>query len=154
MPLAEEQEISTGIPTAPYLKSKVPYASDFQCEDIKFRKNSSTHVEEPKRVVNSSFVLSGEKIIARSQQYWNTQVFLSLVTDSPTDSITNDKIAILRNVEIPHRISEDQLKRQKAIQLLESFYDEDPEEQKKEWEYLKKALDEDRLSDRKFFLAK
>jgi hypothetical protein len=38
-----------------------------------------------------------------------------------------------------------------AIALLKSWYDEDPDEQKKSWEQLKIALDEDRLSDRKLF---
>jgi hypothetical protein len=38
-----------------------------------------------------------------------------------------------------------------AITLLKSWYDEDPDEQKKSWERLKIALDEDRLSDRKLF---
>ena len=41
-----------------------------------------------------------------------------------------------------------------AIALLQSWYvEESPEqdEQRDTWEYLKKALDEDRLSDRKLF---
>jgi hypothetical protein len=38
-----------------------------------------------------------------------------------------------------------------AITLLKSWYQEDPDEQKKSWEQLKIALDEDRLSDRKLF---
>jgi len=42
----------------------------------------------------------------------------------------------------------------KALALLQSWYvNEPPEraEQQETWEYLKKALDEDRLSDRKLF---
>jgi hypothetical protein len=39
----------------------------------------------------------------------------------------------------------------KAIALLESWYDEEAEEQRRTWELLKAALDEDRLSDRKLF---
>ncbi len=38
-----------------------------------------------------------------------------------------------------------------AIKLLESWYEEDAQEQCETWEYLKQALDEDRLSDRKLF---
>lgn len=44
-----------------------------------------------------------------------------------------------------------QMDADKAVALLESWYDEDAEEQKKTWEILKVALDEDRLSDRKLF---
>lgn len=43
-------------------------------------------------------------------------------------------------------------KNNKAIDLLDSWIDEgDEQEQKETWEYLKKELDENRLSDRKFF---
>jgi hypothetical protein len=38
-----------------------------------------------------------------------------------------------------------------AISLLQSWRNEDAHEQAETWEYLKRALDEDRLSDRKFF---
>ncbi len=38
-----------------------------------------------------------------------------------------------------------------AIALLDSWSDDDPQEQKETWEYLVKVLDEDRLSYRKFF---
>lgn len=38
-----------------------------------------------------------------------------------------------------------------AVALLQSWYDEDAEEQKKAWDLLKVALDQDRLSDRKLF---
>jgi hypothetical protein len=38
-----------------------------------------------------------------------------------------------------------------AVALLESWYDEDADEQKASWQHLKSALDRDRLSDRKHF---
>lgn len=40
---------------------------------------------------------------------------------------------------------------QRAIRLLDSWLDGDEEEQRETWAYLKKVLDEDRLSDRKLF---
>ena len=43
---------------------------------------------------------------------------------------------------------------QETIRLLESWRnasDEEAEEQRETWEFLKRALDEDRLSDRKLF---
>ena len=43
-------------------------------------------------------------------------------------------------------------KNQAAIQLLRSWREGDEQEQRETWEYLKKALDEDRLSDRKAVL--
>jgi hypothetical protein len=43
------------------------------------------------------------------------------------------------------------LKRQSLIQLLESWREGDEQEQRSTWEYLKQALDEDRLSERKLF---
>ncbi len=42
-------------------------------------------------------------------------------------------------------------KQAEAINLLQSWLDEDTEEQKETGEYLIRALDEDRLSDRKLF---
>ena len=44
-----------------------------------------------------------------------------------------------------------QINANEAVALLKSWYEEDPDEQKKSWERLKVALDEDRLSDRKLF---
>jgi tetratricopeptide (TPR) repeat protein len=38
-----------------------------------------------------------------------------------------------------------------AVALLQSWYKDDPQEQKETWEFLKVALDEDRLSSRKLF---
>lgn len=44
-----------------------------------------------------------------------------------------------------------QMNAKAAIALLKSWYEEDPDEQKKSWERLRAGLDEDRLSDRKLF---
>lgn len=38
-----------------------------------------------------------------------------------------------------------------AVALLQSWNDEDEQEQRETWAFLKAALDEDRLSDRKLF---
>ncbi len=40
---------------------------------------------------------------------------------------------------------------QVVLELLRSWEDDDPEEQRATWEYLKEALDEDRLGARKLF---
>lgn len=50
------------------------------------------------------------------------------------------------------QLDDSQQKREQAIKLLQSFREDDEEEQKETWEYLKQALDQDRLSDRKLFL--
>lgn len=42
-------------------------------------------------------------------------------------------------------------KNKEAITLLDSWLRGDEKEQKETWEFLKKSLDEDRLSDRKFY---
>ncbi len=47
-----------------------------------------------------------------------------------------------------HNLAE---KNKDAIMLLDSWLNDDEKEQKETFEYLKKALDEDRLSDRKLF---
>lgn len=44
-----------------------------------------------------------------------------------------------------------QQQNQAAIELLKAWREGDEEEQKDTWSYLKTALDEDRLSDRKLF---
>lgn len=44
-----------------------------------------------------------------------------------------------------------QQNREQTIKLLRSWREDDEQEQKETWEYLKVALDEDRLSDRKLF---
>jgi len=41
--------------------------------------------------------------------------------------------------------------RAKALAVLQSFDDGDPEEQRQTWEIVKAALDRDRLSNRKFY---
>ena len=47
---------------------------------------------------------------------------------------------------------EQQMRRNQAvIDLLNSWDDDDPEEQRETWAFLKQALDEDRLSYRKLF---
>ena len=47
---------------------------------------------------------------------------------------------------------EQQMRRNQAvIDLLNSWEDDDPEEQRETWAFLKQALDEDRLSYRKLF---
>jgi hypothetical protein len=43
-------------------------------------------------------------------------------------------------------------KNQALIQLLRSWREGDEQEQRNTWEYLKQALDEERLSERKLFL--
>jgi excisionase family DNA binding protein len=54
--------------------------------------------------------------------------------------------------EILRLSPEEQMRRnQAAREVLESFMEEDEEEQRETWEALKKALDEDRLSYRKLF---
>lgn len=42
-------------------------------------------------------------------------------------------------------------KNAKAISLLDSWLKGDEKEQTETWDFLKKSLDEDRLSDRKFY---
>ncbi len=59
-------------------------------------------------------------------------------------------------VTLPVEIDEDQRvyrppQPQAILDLLQSWEDDDPEEQRETWEYLKKALDEDRLGARKLF---
>lgn len=38
-----------------------------------------------------------------------------------------------------------------CIEVLDTWLEEDEQEQRESWEFLKKALDEDRLSDRKLY---
>ena len=51
----------------------------------------------------------------------------------------------------PAQSTAQSLKSQALIQLLKSWRDGDEHEQRSTWEYLKQALDEDRLSERKLF---
>ena len=52
--------------------------------------------------------------------------------------------------ELPQSITQSQKKRA-LIQLLRSWREGDEQEQRNTWEYLRQALDEDRLSERKLF---
>jgi hypothetical protein len=63
------------------------------------------------------------------------------VTFSPRDQDAEERQAITEQIR----------RNQAAIELLRSWRDGDAEEQRETWEYLRRALDEDRLSDRKFF---
>ncbi|SRR6266849_2425028 len=65
--------------------------------------------------------------------------------NSPTVS-QND----LNKNEFSQSIAQSQ-KNSALIQLLRSWREGDEQEQRKTWEYLKQALDEDRLSERKLF---
>jgi len=56
----------------------------------------------------------------------------------------------LNKNELPQSIEQSQ-KNHALIQLLKSWREGDEEEQRNTWEYLKQALDEDPLSDRKLF---
>lgn len=47
--------------------------------------------------------------------------------------------------------TDQQAKNKNAIHLLEMWSEGDEQEQKETWQFLKVALDEDRLSDRKLF---
>ena len=61
--------------------------------------------------------------------------------------------AASESLQVPTKEPDDsQQKREQAIKLLQSWREDDEEEQKETWEYLKQALDQDRLSDRKLFL--
>jgi len=53
--------------------------------------------------------------------------------------------------EIQTTLSLEAVKNSALIQLLRSWREGDEQEQRKTWEYLKQALDEDRLSERKLF---
>ena len=52
--------------------------------------------------------------------------------------------------ELPQSIAQAQ-KNRDLIQLLRSWREGDEQEQRDTWEYLRQALDEDRLSERKLF---
>jgi hypothetical protein len=56
----------------------------------------------------------------------------------------------LNKNELPQSITQSQ-KNSALIQLLRSWREGDEQEQKNTWEYLRQALDEDRLSERKLF---
>jgi hypothetical protein len=56
----------------------------------------------------------------------------------------------IENKELPQNAAQSQ-KNRALIQLLRSWREGDEQEQRSTWEYLKRALDEDRLSERKLF---
>jgi hypothetical protein len=56
----------------------------------------------------------------------------------------------IESIELPQSAAQSQ-KSYALIQLLRSWREGDEQEQRSTWEYLKQALDEDRLSDRKLF---
>ena len=56
----------------------------------------------------------------------------------------------IENKELPQNAAQSQRNRA-LIQLLKSWREGDEQEQRSTWEYLKQALDEDRLSERKLF---
>lgn len=56
----------------------------------------------------------------------------------------------IENKELPQYSTQSQ-KNRALIQLLRSWREGDEQEQRSTWEYLKQALDEDRLSERKLF---
>jgi hypothetical protein len=56
----------------------------------------------------------------------------------------------LKKNELPQSIAQSQ-KNSALIQLLRSWREGDEQEQRNTWEYLKQALDEGRLSERKLF---
>ena len=56
----------------------------------------------------------------------------------------------IKNKELPQSATQSQ-KNRALIQLLRSWREGDEQEQRSTWEYLKQALDEDRLSERKLF---
>jgi hypothetical protein len=55
------------------------------------------------------------------------------------------QLAVLEPTDTP------QIDIQATVQMLESWCQGDEKEQTETWNYLKRALDEDRLSDRKLF---
>ncbi len=58
----------------------------------------------------------------------------------------------INNVSVKDSTVKVSKKNQKAIDLLDSWIEDGNEQEQTEtWEYLKKELDENRLSDRKFF---
>ncbi|HBE27759.1 MAG TPA: hypothetical protein DDW25_02595 [Ktedonobacter sp.] len=56
----------------------------------------------------------------------------------------------IENKKLPQNAAQSQRNRA-LIQLLKSWREGDEQEQRSTWEYLKQALDKDRLSERKLF---
>jgi hypothetical protein len=83
-------------------------------------------------------------------------MMMSRPKEMPIESIEQEREAFLRNIRIPQ--PEDVFftlpggDPDKAIALLESWCEsDDAEEQRETFAYLKRVLDEDRLSERKLF---
>ncbi len=55
------------------------------------------------------------------------------------------------STEKPEKFKVPPVEVDQAIELLQSWFGDDTQEQRETWDYLKKTLDEDRLSDRKLF---
>lgn len=62
-----------------------------------------------------------------------------------TSTVTNQTIVLSDTAE---NLAD---KNKEAISLIDSWLKGDEKEQKETWEFLKQSLDEDRLSDRKFY---
>jgi hypothetical protein len=74
------------------------------------------------------------------------QTLARIAYENPPTIPQND----LNKNEVSQGIAQSQ-KNRALIQLLRSWREGDEEEQQNTWEYLKQALDEDRLSERKLF---
>ena len=74
------------------------------------------------------------------------QTLARLAYESPRTASQSE----IENKELPQSAAQSQ-KNRALIQLLKSWREGDEQEQRSTWEYLKQALDEDRLSERKLF---
>src|SRR5207237_1227194 len=74
------------------------------------------------------------------------QMLARMAYESPLIVSQNE----LKKNELPPSVAQSQ-KNRALIQLLRSWREGDEQEQRNTWEYLKQALDEDRLSERKLF---
>lgn len=72
---------------------------------------------------------------------------LARLAYEPSRALSRSEIG---NKELPQSVIQSQ-KNHALIQLLKSWREGDEQEQRSTWEYLKQALDEDRLSERKLF---
>lgn len=55
------------------------------------------------------------------------------------------------NILVGHDLESQKIKNQKALKVLQEIWDDDKEEQKETFDFLRTALDEDRPSYRKLF---
>lgn len=74
------------------------------------------------------------------------QTLVRLANESPRTASQSE----IENKELSQSVAQSQ-KNRALIQLLRSWREGDEHEQRSTWEYLKQALDEDRLSERKLF---